>query len=62
MYSEFRGCTVDVHFVTLLLTKLQQTLHYVRALNVCHLALHEVSVMDGGFQTVRVYVYSHALN
>ena len=31
-------------------------------LNVCHDALHDVSVMVRTFQTVRVNVYAHALN
>ena len=31
-------------------------------LNVCHDALHDVSVMDGRFQTVTVNVHAHALN
>ena len=31
-------------------------------LNVCHDALHDVSVMVGMFQTVRVNVYAHTLN
>ena len=30
-------------------TTLQQTLHYVHNLNVCHDALHEVSIMEGRF-------------
>ena len=41
---------------------MEQTLRYVRSLNVCHDALHDVSVMVGRFQTVRVNVYAHALN
>ena len=31
-------------------------------LNVCHDALHDVSVMVKMFQTVRVNVYAHTLN
>ena len=41
---------------------MEQTLHYVQSLNVCHDTLHDVSVMVGMFQTVRVNVYAHALN
>ena len=41
---------------------MEQTLHYVHSLNVRHDALHEVSVMIGRFQTVRVNVHAHALN
>ena len=41
---------------------MEQTLHYVHSLNVCHDTLHDVSVMIGMFQTVRVNVYAHALN
>ena len=41
---------------------MEQTLHYVHSLNVCHDTLHDVSVMVGMFQTVRVNVYPHALN
>ena len=31
-------------------------------LNVCHDALHHLSVVDGRFQTVRVKVHAHAFN
>ena len=41
---------------------MEQTLHYVRSLNVCHDALHDAGVMVRRFQTVRVNVYAHALN
>ena len=41
---------------------MEQTLNYVHSLNVCHDAPHDVSVMVGRFQTVRVNVYAHALN
>ena len=41
---------------------MEQTLHYVHSLNVCHDTLLDVSVMVGMFQTVRVNVYAHALN
>ena len=36
-------------------------MHYVHTLNVCHDAMHHLSVMDGRFQTVRVNVHAHAL-
>ena len=41
---------------------MEQTLHYVHSLNVCHDALHDVSVVVGRFQTVRVNVHAYALN
>ena len=41
---------------------MEQTLHYVHSLNVCRDALHDVSVMVGRFQTVRVNIYAHAHN
>ena len=62
MHNKFQGCIVDVQVATLILTTLQQTLHYVHTQNVCHGALHDVSVMDGKFQAVRVNVHAHALN
>ena len=37
---------------------MEQTLHYVHSLNVCHDALHDVSVVVGRFQTVRVNVHA----
>ena len=49
MYGKFHGCTEYVQASTLILTTVEQTLHYVHTLNVCHLALHYVSVMDGVF-------------
>ena len=49
MYGKFHGCTKYVQASTLILTTVEQTLHYVHTLNVCHLALHYVSVMDGVF-------------
>ena len=61
-HEQFQGCTVDVQTATLILTTLQQTLHYIYTINVCHDALHEGSVMVGTFQSVRVSVYAHALN
>ena len=62
MYNKFQGCTVDVQAVTELLLTLEQTLHYVHTLNVCHYAFHEVGVMVGMFQTVKVNVRTQALN
>ena len=41
---------------------MEQTLHYVYSLNVCHDALDDVSVMVLRFQTVRVKVHAHAIN
>ena len=61
MYHKFQGCTV-VQVATLILTNLQQTVHYVHTQNVCHDAQHDVSVMDRKFQAVRVNVRTHALN
>ena len=49
MYGKFHGCTEYVQAATLILTTLEQTLHYVQTLNLFHDALHEVSVMDGRF-------------
>ena len=43
-------------------TTLEQTLHYVHMLNVCHDAMCEVMVMYRRFQTHRVNVHAHALN
>ena len=45
-----------------LLTTLEQTLHYVHKLNVCHNTLYDVSVIVGMFQTLKVNVHAHALN
>ena len=52
MRHKFQGCTIDVQAATLILAKLEQTLHYVHTPNVCHGALHDVSVTDGKFQAV----------
>ena len=41
---------------------MEQTLHYVHSLNICHDALHDVSVIVGMFQTLKVNVHAHALN
>ena len=46
MYDKFEGCTVDIQTTTLILTTLQQTLHYIHTINVCHDALREGSVME----------------
>ena len=62
MYDKFQGCTVDVQAAKLIIRNHGANLHYVHWLNVCHDALHYVSVMVGRFQTVRVNVYAHALN
>ena len=62
MYHKFQGCTVVVQVTTLILTTLQQTVHYVHTPNVCHDAVHEVSDMDERFQTGIHNVYAHALN
>ena len=62
MYDKFQGCTVDVQAATYLLPTLEQTLDYVHMLNVCHDAFHDVSVMVGRFQTVRVNVHAHTFN
>ena len=37
-------------------------MHYLHKLNVCHDAMHHLSVMDGRFQTVRVNVHAQVLN
>ena len=37
-------------------------MHYAHKLNVCHDAMHHLSVMDGRFQTVRVNVHAQVLN
>ena len=62
MHNKFQGCTVDVQAATYILAALEQTLHYVHTPNVCHGALHDVSVMDGKFQTGILNVHAHALN
>ena len=62
MHNKFQGCTVVVQVATLILTTLQQTVHYIYTPNVYHDAQHDVSVMDGKFQAVRVNVLAHALN
>ena len=62
MYHKFQGCTVVLQAATLILTTLQQTMHYVHTPNVFHGALHDVGVMNGKFQAVRVNVIAHALN
>ena len=62
MHNKLQGCTVDVQAATLILAALEQTMHHVETPNVCHGALHDVSVMDGKFQTVIVNVHAHALN
>ena len=35
---------------------------YVHTLNICHYAVHEVSVMDGRLQIGTVNFHAHALN
>ena len=45
-----------------MLSTLEQTLHYVHTLNVCHNAFHDIGVMVGRFQTARVKVHAHAHN
>ena len=50
MQDKFQGCTVDVQAATMIVTTLERTLHYVHTLNVCHDALHDVSVMEGRFR------------
>ena len=62
MYHKFQGCRVVVQVATLILTTLQQTVHYVHTPNVCHDAQHDVSAMDEGFQTGIVNVLAQALN
>ena len=63
MYDKFQGCTVDVQSATMIFNNpWSEPLHYVHMLNVCHDALHDVSVMVKMFQTVRVNVYAHTLN
>ena len=62
MHDKFQGCTVDVQAASMILNNPRQTLRYVHTPNVCHDAQHDLSVMDGKFQAVRVNVHAHALN
>ena len=62
-------CTTSLRVVQLMYkplrlfkTTLGPTLHYVHTLNVCHDALHDLSAMEGRFQTGIVNVHAHALN
>ena len=49
MYHKFPGCTVDVQSATGFETNVKKTMRYVYKLNICHYAVHELSLMDGRF-------------
>ena len=55
MHDKFQGCAVVVSTVTLIVNNPRANPAFLNTLNVCHVALHDVSVIDGWFQTGRVH-------
>ena len=62
MYKKFQGCTVDVQDGTLILNNPRANPVICTHLNVCHYAVHDVSVLYGRFQTGTVNFHANTLN